>query len=39
MIKEVPHGYDNRAQFNMEQRNMLGRDWNTEELYESINKP
>ncbi len=28
-IKNLPHGYDNVTQFNMEQKNLLGREWNT----------
>lgn len=38
LVKNIPHGYDNSYQFNFEQKNLLGRDWNTEQLFEQGNK-
>jgi U3 small nucleolar RNA-associated protein 14 len=29
MVKNVTHGYDTMTQFNMEQKNLLGQEWNT----------
>lgn len=32
MIKHLPHGYNSNAQFNLDQKDLIGKEWNTREL-------
>ena len=33
MVRDIPHGYDNPAQFNYEHKTLLGPEWNTPTTY------
>ena len=39
MVRELPHGYESRAQFETEMDLPLGREWNTHQTYKRMVQP